>query len=104
MRASTKLRRLIEGDDVIVARGTQGAIDAGAGDDLLASASGGGRLTGGEGADTFVLSPATGDIVITADIPLAARCLARGAYALGTNGREFSPDSMGQALAVQVLT
>ena len=40
-----------------------------------------------------------GDIVITADIPLAARCLARGAHALGTNGREFSSDSIGQALA-----
>ena len=40
-----------------------------------------------------------GDIVITADIPLAARCLARGAHALGTNGREFSTDSIGQALA-----
>ena len=40
-----------------------------------------------------------GDIVITGDIPLAARCLAVGAYALGTNGREFTPDSIGGALA-----
>ena len=40
-----------------------------------------------------------GDIVITADIPLAARCLAVGAFALGTNGREFTPDSIGGALA-----
>lgn len=40
-----------------------------------------------------------GDIVITADIPLAARCLAVGAFALGTHGREFTPDSIGGALA-----
>lgn len=41
------------------------------------------------------------DIVITADIPLAARCLAVGAFALGTNGREFTPDSIGGALATR---
>ena len=39
------------------------------------------------------------DVVITADIPLAARCLEVGAYALGTNGREFTSDSIGGALA-----
>jgi len=43
------------------------------------------------------------DIVVTADIPLAARCLERGAYALGTDGREFSPDSIGGALATRDL-
>ncbi|MBY0399264.1 YaiI/YqxD family protein [Myxococcota bacterium] len=42
-----------------------------------------------------------GDIVVTADIPLAARCLAAGAHALGTNGREFTPDSIGGALATR---
>ncbi len=42
-----------------------------------------------------------GDIVITADIPLAARCLAVGAYALGTHGRELTPDSIGGALATR---
>ena len=42
-----------------------------------------------------------GDIVITADIPLAARCLAVGASALGTNGREFTADSIGGALATR---
>jgi uncharacterized protein YaiI (UPF0178 family) len=41
------------------------------------------------------------DIVITADIPLAARCLEVGAYALGTNGREFTPESIGGALATR---
>jgi len=44
-----------------------------------------------------------GDIVITADIPLAARCLAVGAFALGTNGREFTEDSIGGQLATRDL-
>ncbi len=44
-----------------------------------------------------------GDIVITADIPLAARCLEAGAYVLGTNGREFTTDSIGGALAVREI-
>lgn len=43
------------------------------------------------------------DIVITADIPLAGRCLSVGAYALGTNGREFTPDSIGSALATREI-
>lgn len=43
------------------------------------------------------------DIVITADIPLAARCLAVGAYALAPNGREFSQDSIGNALATREI-
>lgn len=44
-----------------------------------------------------------GDVVVTADIPLAARCLERGARALGTNGRPFSEDSIGSALASRSL-
>jgi uncharacterized protein YaiI (UPF0178 family) len=44
-----------------------------------------------------------GDIVITADIPLAARCLEAEAFALGTNGREFTRDSIGGALATREL-
>ena len=43
------------------------------------------------------------DIVITADIPLAARCLEVGAFALGTNGREFTRDSIGGALATREI-
>jgi hypothetical protein len=44
-----------------------------------------------------------GDVVITADIPLAARCLEVGAFALGTNGREFTRDSIGSALATREI-
>ncbi|MEB2343767.1 MAG: YaiI/YqxD family protein [Deltaproteobacteria bacterium] len=44
-----------------------------------------------------------GDVVVTADIPLAARCLAAGARALGPDGRPFTEDSIGDALAARQL-
>lgn len=40
-----------------------------------------------------------GDIVITADIPLADRCLKKGAFVLGPTGRPFTEDNIGDALA-----
>jgi uncharacterized protein YaiI (UPF0178 family) len=43
------------------------------------------------------------DVVITADIPLAARCLEVGALVLGTHGRPFSEESIGSALATREL-
>lgn len=43
------------------------------------------------------------DIAITADIPLAARCLKRGARAIGPTGRPFTADSIGNALATREL-
>jgi uncharacterized protein YaiI (UPF0178 family) len=45
-----------------------------------------------------------GDICITADIPLADRCLKQGAAALGPTGRAFDPDSIGMALAMRDLS
>ncbi|MEN8160011.1 MAG: YaiI/YqxD family protein [Myxococcota bacterium] len=44
-----------------------------------------------------------GDVVVTADLPLAARCLAAGALALGSNGREFDRESIGDLLATREL-
>ena len=44
-----------------------------------------------------------GELVVTADIPLAARVIAKGAHALGPNGRPFTPDSIGMALAMRGL-
>lgn len=44
-----------------------------------------------------------GELVVTADIPLAARVIAAGAHALGPNGRPFTPDSIGMALAMRDL-
>jgi uncharacterized protein YaiI (UPF0178 family) len=43
------------------------------------------------------------DVVITGDIPLAARCLERGAEVVGHNGRPFTRDSIGTALASRAL-
>ncbi|MDA1088757.1 MAG: YaiI/YqxD family protein [Proteobacteria bacterium] len=39
------------------------------------------------------------DICITSDIPLAARCLERDAFALKPNGDAFTNDGIGMALA-----
>src|SRR5690242_15431319 len=44
-----------------------------------------------------------GDVVITADIPLAARCLARGARVLGPKGLPFTDNDIGTALAMRDL-
>ena len=45
----------------------------------------------------------SGDIAITADIPLADRCLRKGASALGPRGYAFTEDSIGEALATREL-
>jgi len=44
-----------------------------------------------------------GDIAVTADIPLAARCLEVGASVLGSNGKPFDEDMIGGALAMREL-
>ncbi len=44
-----------------------------------------------------------GDIVVTADIPLADRCLKAGAFVLGPKGQMFTEDSIGEALATRAL-
>jgi uncharacterized protein YaiI (UPF0178 family) len=43
------------------------------------------------------------DIVITADIPLAARCLAKGARILDPKGHSFTDNDIGAALAMRDL-
>ncbi len=45
-----------------------------------------------------------GDIVVTADIPLAARCLSAGAQAIGSTGKPFTDASIGMALAMRDLS
>jgi uncharacterized protein YaiI (UPF0178 family) len=44
-----------------------------------------------------------GDIAITADIPLADRCLRRGARVLSPKGLEFTDEAIGNALATRAL-
>ncbi|HEY3948488.1 YaiI/YqxD family protein [Phenylobacterium sp.] len=51
-------------------------------------------------ADDWIAERAgPGDVVVTADIPLAGRALAAGAQALHPAGRPFTPDNIGGALA-----
>ena len=59
---------------------------------------------GFDAADDWIVAHVVpDDIVITADIPLAARCLAGGAYALGPTGRPFTESNIGDALATRNL-
>ncbi len=44
-----------------------------------------------------------GDIAITADIPLARRCLQKGAAVMAPTGKPFTGDNIGQALATRDL-
>ncbi len=44
-----------------------------------------------------------GDVVVTNDIPLAARALEKDAHAVAPNGRAFTGDSIGMALAQRAL-
>lgn len=44
------------------------------------------------------------DICITADVPLASRCLRRGAQVLSPIGRRFTADNIGAALAARDLS
>ena len=43
------------------------------------------------------------DIVITSDIPLAGRCLEKGARALAPNGKPFTEDNIGDSIATREL-
>ncbi len=57
-----------------------------------------------DAADDWIAEHAgTGDIVVTADIPLAARCLAAGAGALGPRGEPFTAENIGDVLATRNL-
>lgn len=44
---------------------------------------------------------AAGDLVITADIPLAAQVIAKGAFALNPRGEFYSPENIHERLAVR---
>ena len=65
------------------------------------------RIAAGSGmdaADDWISERAgKGDIVITADIPLASRCVKAGAEVIAPNGKPFSEESIGMTLAVRNL-
>ena len=55
---------------------------------------------GADAADDWIAEQIQkADVCITNDIPLAARCLERGALAIKPNGEPFTQDSIGMALA-----
>jgi uncharacterized protein YaiI (UPF0178 family) len=55
-------------------------------------------------ADNWIAERAKrGDIVITADVPLASRAVKAGAEVIAPNGRAFTADSIGMTLATRNL-
>jgi hypothetical protein len=59
---------------------------------------------GADAADDWIVErAAAGDIVVTADIPLAARCLEKGCRVLNPTGEAFTADTIGSALAMRDL-
>ena len=59
---------------------------------------------GFDAADDWIAENAgAGDIVVTADIPLAARALEKSALVLGPTGRIFTTESIGAALGMREL-
>ena len=59
---------------------------------------------GFDAADDWIAESAgPGDVVITADIPLAQRCLEAGARVLGTTGKPFTTENIGDVVATRDL-
>ena len=59
---------------------------------------------GADAADDWIAEHAgEGDIVVTADIPLASRALKKGARVLGPTGRPFTEAGIGMALGMRDL-
>jgi uncharacterized protein YaiI (UPF0178 family) len=57
-----------------------------------------------DAADDWIVEHITkNDIVISGDIPLASRCLKKGARVLTPNGRVFTDNSIGNTLATRDL-
>ena len=55
-------------------------------------------------ADDWIAEHAgPGDVVVTADIPLADRCLKAGAEVISSIGKPFTQDSIGSALAQRAI-
>ena len=55
---------------------------------------------GADVADDWIAERITpSDVCVTSDIPLASRCLAKAARTLAPNGKVWTPDNIGNALA-----
>ncbi|WP_417675643.1 YaiI/YqxD family protein [Roseibium sp.] len=59
---------------------------------------------GPDEADNWIAERAgTGDVVVTADVPLAARCVKAGALVISPSGKPFREDGIGMRLAMRDL-
>lgn len=57
-----------------------------------------------DAADDWIVENAkANDVVVTADIPLAARTVALGCHVLGPTGRPLTPETIGMAVAMRDL-
>lgn len=60
---------------------------------------------GADAADDWIAERiGAGDIAVTADIPLASRCLKAGAQVIGPTGKPFTDANIGTALAMRDLS
>ena len=60
--------------------------------------------TAPDAADDWIAARAgANDIVITADVPLASRCVKAGAQVIAPTGKPFTEESIGMAVAVRDL-
>lgn len=60
---------------------------------------------GPDAADNWIAARAgPGDVVVTADIPLASRCLKAGTRVIGNTGKPFTDANIGTALAMRDLS
>ncbi|HUG62988.1 MAG TPA: YaiI/YqxD family protein [Methylomirabilota bacterium] len=60
--------------------------------------------SGPDVADDYIAGIATvGDVVVTADVPLAGRCVKTGATVIAPSGKPFTEASIGMAVAVRDL-
>ena len=59
---------------------------------------------GFDSADDWIVERIeTDDVAVTTDIPLADRCLQKGARVLGPKGHVFTEETIGEALATRAL-
>lgn len=64
------------------------------------------QVVGGgfDAADDWIVEHVEADdIVVTADVLLASRCIDKGAQVLGPSGKPFTPDNIGNAVAMREL-
>jgi len=60
--------------------------------------------SGMDEADNWIAERATrGEVVVTADVPLASRCVKAGATVIAPNGKPFTEESIGMTLATRNL-